>query len=44
MHLYGLTPLRARPVAFDQAKTQRGLEALLTRRAGDKAVDEFQAS
>jgi uncharacterized protein involved in outer membrane biogenesis len=31
------------PVAFDQAKTQRALEALLTRRAGDKAVDEFQA-
>jgi uncharacterized protein involved in outer membrane biogenesis len=30
------------PVAFDQAKTQRALEALLTARAGDKAIDEFQ--
>jgi outer membrane protein OmpA-like peptidoglycan-associated protein len=32
------------PVAFDQAKTQRALEALLAERDGDKAVAEFQAS
>jgi hypothetical protein len=32
------------PVAFDQAKTQRALETLLTERGGEKAVDEFQAS
>ncbi|HEU4371836.1 MAG TPA: DUF748 domain-containing protein [Methylomirabilota bacterium] len=31
------------PVALDVAKTQRALEALLTARAGDKALDEFQA-
>jgi hypothetical protein len=31
------------PVAFDQAKTQRALEALLAERSGDKAVEEFQA-
>jgi uncharacterized protein involved in outer membrane biogenesis len=31
------------PVAFDQAKTQRTLEALLTERAGAKAIEEFQA-
>jgi uncharacterized protein involved in outer membrane biogenesis len=31
------------PVAFDQAKTQRALEAMLKDRAGDKAVEEFQA-
>jgi hypothetical protein len=31
------------PVAFDQAKTQRALETLLTERGGEKAVDEFQA-
>jgi len=30
------------PVAFDQAKTQRALEALLNQRAGAKAVDEFE--
>jgi hypothetical protein len=30
------------PVAFDQAKTQRTLEALLTERGGDKALEEFQ--
>jgi uncharacterized protein involved in outer membrane biogenesis len=30
------------PVAFDQAKTQRALEALLTERSGAKAVEEFQ--
>jgi hypothetical protein len=30
-------------VAFDQAKTQRALEALLAERSGDKAVEEFQA-
>jgi uncharacterized protein involved in outer membrane biogenesis len=30
------------PVAFDQAKTQRALEALLTERAGAKAIAEFQ--
>ena len=32
------------PVAFDQAKTQRTLEALLTERAGAKAIQELQAS
>jgi outer membrane protein OmpA-like peptidoglycan-associated protein len=32
------------PVAFDQAKTQRTLEALLTERAGPKAIEEFEAS
>jgi hypothetical protein len=31
------------PVAFDQAKTQRALEALLTERGGPKAMDELQA-
>ncbi|HSF02546.1 MAG TPA: hypothetical protein VLA62_06030 [Solirubrobacterales bacterium] len=31
------------PVALDQAKTQRALEALLAERAGDAAVAEFQA-
>jgi len=31
------------PVALDHAKTQRALEALLTERGGDKAIDEFQA-
>jgi uncharacterized protein involved in outer membrane biogenesis len=31
------------PVALDDAKTQRALEALLTERAGDKAVDDFVA-
>jgi hypothetical protein len=31
------------PVAFDQAKTQRTLETLLTERAGATAVEEFQA-
>ena len=29
------------PVAFDQAKTQRALEALLTERGGPKATEEF---
>jgi uncharacterized protein DUF748 len=32
------------PVALDDAKTQRALEALLTERGGDKAVDELVAS
>jgi len=31
------------PVAFDDAKTQRALEALLTERGGGKAVDEVVA-
>ena len=31
------------PVAFDDAKTQRALEALLTERGGGKAVDEVAA-
>jgi hypothetical protein len=31
------------PVAFDQAKTQRALEKMLTDRAGDKALEEFQS-
>jgi uncharacterized protein involved in outer membrane biogenesis len=31
------------PVAFDQAKPQRALEAMLAERSGDKAVEEFQA-
>jgi hypothetical protein len=31
------------PVAFDDVKTQRALEALLTQRAGDKAVGELVA-
>jgi Domain of Unknown Function (DUF748) len=31
------------PVAFDQAKTQRTLEALLTERSGARAIEEFQA-
>ncbi len=31
------------PVAFDRVKSQRTLEALLTERAGSKALDEFQA-
>jgi hypothetical protein len=30
------------PVAFDHAKTQRALEALLTERGGAKAIEEFQ--
>src|SRR6266849_5240883 len=30
------------PVAFDQAKTQRVLEALLTERGGAKVIEEFQ--
>jgi hypothetical protein len=30
------------PVAFDQAKTQRMLETLLTERGGAKALEEFQ--
>jgi hypothetical protein len=30
------------PVAFDQAKTQRALEALLNARAGTNGVDDFQ--
>jgi hypothetical protein len=30
------------PVAFDQAKTQRALEAMLNERGGAKAVEEFQ--
>jgi outer membrane protein OmpA-like peptidoglycan-associated protein len=30
------------PVAFDQAKTQRTLEAMLTERGGAKAMEEFQ--
>jgi uncharacterized protein involved in outer membrane biogenesis len=30
------------PVAFDQAKTQRALEALLTERSGAKVFEEFQ--
>jgi hypothetical protein len=33
----------AGPVALDQAKTQRALEALLTERGDDKAIAEFQA-
>jgi hypothetical protein len=32
------------PVAFDQPKVQRALEAALTERAGPKALDEFQAA
>ena len=32
------------PVAFDQVKTQRALEAMLTERAGGKAVEELHAS
>lgn len=31
------------PVAFDQAQSQRALEKLFEARAGDNAVDEFQA-
>jgi hypothetical protein len=31
------------PIAFNHAKTQRSLEKLLERRAGEKAVDKFQA-
>jgi len=31
------------PVAYDEVKTQRALEALLTEREGDKAVEAFQA-
>jgi uncharacterized protein involved in outer membrane biogenesis len=31
------------PVAFDQAKTQRALETLLTERGGARAIEEFQA-
>jgi uncharacterized protein involved in outer membrane biogenesis len=30
------------PVAFDQVKTQRALEAMLTQRGGDKAVADFE--
>ncbi len=30
------------PVAFDHAKTQRAMEALLTERGGAKAIEEFQ--
>jgi hypothetical protein len=32
------------PVALDQVKSQRALEALLTQRAGPKALDEFEKS
>jgi hypothetical protein len=32
------------PVAYDQAKTQRALETLLSDRAGGKALEEFQSS
>jgi uncharacterized protein involved in outer membrane biogenesis len=32
------------PVAYDQAKTQRALETLLSGRAGGKALEEFQSS
>ena len=32
------------PVAFDQAKTQRMLETLLTERGGAKALEEFQTA
>jgi uncharacterized protein involved in outer membrane biogenesis len=32
------------PVAYDDAKTQRALEALLTERGGEKAMAEFQAA
>ncbi|MGE0387042.1 MAG: DUF748 domain-containing protein [Gammaproteobacteria bacterium] len=32
----------AAPVVFDEARTQRALETLYERRAGDGAVDEFQ--
>jgi uncharacterized protein involved in outer membrane biogenesis len=32
------------PVAFDEAKTQRALETLLTERGGANAVEELQAS
>jgi hypothetical protein len=32
------------PVAFDHAKTQRALEALLNQRGGSNAVDEFERS
>ena len=32
------------PVVFDQAKTQRALEALLTERGGAKAIEEFETS
>ena len=32
------------PVAFDQAKSQRTLETLLTERGGAKAVEEFQGA
>jgi uncharacterized protein involved in outer membrane biogenesis len=32
------------PVAFDHARTQRALEALLTERSGDQALEEFQAA
>jgi Domain of Unknown Function (DUF748) len=31
------------PVAYDQAKTQRALETLLSDRAGGKALEEFQS-
>ena len=32
------------PVAFDQPKTQRALETLLTERGGSQALDEFRAA
>jgi uncharacterized protein involved in outer membrane biogenesis len=32
------------PVALDHARTQRALEALLTERSGDQALEEFQAA
>ena len=32
------------PVAFDQVKTQRALEAMLAERSGPKAIEEMQAS
>lgn len=34
---------RAAPVVFDEAKSQRALEDLYKKRAGDSAVDTFQA-
>jgi hypothetical protein len=32
------------PVAFDHARTQRALEALLTERSGEQALEEFEAA
>jgi hypothetical protein len=32
------------PVAFDQVKTQRALEAMLAERSGPKAIEELEAS